>query len=240
MSSLHSDPSTSDPTPAASTPPVFPVILGWCLWLIGAWAVTFLSSASLIAADRWMSFAAAMGLLLIWPAWRLSLEIPSATVHPLQTIGHVWIEWLALNLVLQAVIWTLPVGSGWSFQQTLWLDAALASWSLLIAAIVAAGTLAASPPRQNLAMLGCLLILFGQPLLQALGWISHHTTSPLNFQALNVWTLLYQLTRPPEHFRPESYLPRIAPIVVLDAALWLILVLWSLLRPFSSKPKNPT
>ena len=51
-------------------------------------------------------------------------------------------DWFALIVVFQAVIWPLRLSAGWSVTQTAWLDAAIAAWSLLVAAIVAVGGLA--------------------------------------------------------------------------------------------------
>lgn len=47
------------------------LMLCWCLWLLGSWAVT-LSIDSPIPAVRWMVFSTATGLFVMWPLVRLS------------------------------------------------------------------------------------------------------------------------------------------------------------------------
>ncbi len=143
-----------------------------------------------VVAFRWIVFAGMTGLMLLWPAYRLSGDrppridpphaIPSRVPGP---VGTALFEWFCLMLVFQIVVWwpqvvvwslqwlpMPPTGtvSGWSVQQTAWLDGAIAIWSLITAAIVAQGCRSRSPRRRTLAMGLCILLVLGEPLLIAL------------------------------------------------------------------------
>jgi hypothetical protein len=103
---------------------------------------------------------------------------------PLYTALHVLRDWAVLNLIFQAVIWPLQLVPEWgreggqwqelvsaferSLERIVWLDLALAGWSLVIALLVAWGTRPGGWRRRALAMGLCLLVLVGEPLLMAL------------------------------------------------------------------------
>lgn len=46
------------------------LLLGWCFWLLGSWVL--LGMGAHATPVRWMIFAALGGMLLVWPAFRLS------------------------------------------------------------------------------------------------------------------------------------------------------------------------
>ena len=150
------------------------LMLGWCLWLLGAWAVTLFLDAPVPAA-RWMILLAAIGLMLAWPALRLSQRNGRGG-----TLRITLLDWASLMIILQAVIWPLRLASGlgdplWTVGQALWLAAAMGAWSLLTGAIIAAGRWTTSGLGRTLAMTLCVLLLVGEPLVMVLaarngGW----------------------------------------------------------------------
>ncbi|QQE09924.1 hypothetical protein JD969_10370 [Planctomycetota bacterium] len=140
----------------------------WCLWLLGAWlAVAFVGGGK--EGVRWMVFGAAAGLLGVWPAYRLSSIGSRWLVRKKQQVmvGEVFMEWLALVVVLQAVVWPLQITGQWFVQQTLLVDGILISWSMLAAVIVAWGSASLSSRKRTIAMLGCMLLIFGGILIKA-------------------------------------------------------------------------
>lgn len=146
------------------------VVLGWCLWIAGSWGLALLNG-SLLPAARWLVVQALVGLMLVWPAVRLSW--PRGSVRRLRPAG-VWGEWLALMLVLQAVIWPVRLIAQWRVDQALWVAATLAAWSLLTAALVAVGVHARACGARALVMFGCVALVVGEPAALALavtaGW----------------------------------------------------------------------
>src|SRR5206468_387657 len=78
-------------------------------------------------------------------------------------IVRVLVDWFSLNLVLQAVIWPLRLIADWPLSQTLWIDAALAGWSLLAGLLVAWGCRSNRGGDRTAVMLLCMLIVLGEP-----------------------------------------------------------------------------
>ena len=138
------------------------IVLGWCLWLLGAWAVS-LSIDSPVPATRWMIFCSLIGLTAVWPTVRLSLDGPSDRT----TIWTI-LEWLALIAIFQIVIWPLALTARWPALQMLWLDLAVVSWSLLAALLVAVGLRSRDGMHRLVTAVLCLLILLAEPLIVVL------------------------------------------------------------------------
>ena len=140
--------------------------LFWCLWLLGAWLTVALIGGG-NEGVRWMVFAAAMGLFAVWPAYRLSSVGSRWLVRKKShlMIGEVFMEWLSLIVVLQAVIWPLQITGGWFIEQTILINGLLIGWSLLIGVVVACGAMTVSSLGRSVAMLICVALIFGFGLL---------------------------------------------------------------------------
>lgn len=202
-------------------------MFAWCLWLLGSWSVT-LWIDSTVPAVRWMIFAAMIGLMVIWPVLRLSHDtlgsqarVPERAFESV-TSGQIMADWLSMMLVFQAVLWPLRISSNWSLEQCGWLDAAVASWSLLIGAVVAFGCASVSGARRALAMLLCLLLFLGEPLVMALvnysaarraGVIWPMRLSPIEA----IWTL----TAEPSAWMLGAWRERILAVALAAAAAWV-------------------
>jgi len=46
------------------------LLLFWCIWLLGSWLPAFLDTNPVPI--RWMAFAVIIGMMLLWPAYRLT------------------------------------------------------------------------------------------------------------------------------------------------------------------------
>src|SRR5438046_758433 len=93
------------------------LVLGWCLWLLGSWGITLWFQG--VTQVRGMIYAAAAGMLLLWPAWRLSQGLVRDFRFPVwewsrehesaawqrrqlsgaRPIARVLVDWFSLNLV---------------------------------------------------------------------------------------------------------------------------------------------
>ncbi len=226
-------------------------MLAWCLWLLGSWAVT-LWLDSTRPAVRWMVFAALMGLMLLWPVFRLSQDYPVPQRYrtaekrgpaerasaptprdwlpPALPLGRVLLDWLSLILVFQAVIWPLLVTAGWGLKQTLLLDAAVASWSLVTAALVAWGCRGRTAGHRATAMVLCLLLVLGEPAVLAMldlvwpgpagGWTLR--VSPIQ----TIWAL----TDPTWSWSAAAtagWVERVAAAAAAGGLGWVLLVLFN-------------
>ncbi len=144
-----------------------------------------------------MVFAGMLGFMGVWPAVRLSQVTsagavakrkargtrpggaggPGGAAGPgvsmgdwLKVSGATWRDWLALNLVFQAVIWPLRLASGWEVSQTAWLAAAVAGWSLMTGLLIAWGRGSNAASRRTGAMVICVGVVVAEPLLWWLAW----------------------------------------------------------------------
>ena len=189
------------------------LVLLWCLWLLGSWLVSGLGGWQ-VAAPRWMVFASLTGFMLMWPALRLGQDLGWAL-----SAGVVLWDWFCLNLVFQAVVWPLQVSAEWTLAQALWLDGALAGWSLLTGLVLVGVGRWTSPAGRVAAMGLCLLLVLGEPLLLAimslarLGAVWPMWISPID----TVWAL----TEEPARIWP----PHVAGVMAVAAAGWLLVVL---------------
>lgn len=159
------------------------LIITWCLWLLVSWSITLAISAT-VHAVRWVVFSAVFGLMAVWPALRLSQQLPSrhGAKHAYAAHGIDYgtatfrtrlfataLDWFCLLLVFQVVVWPLMLVGRWSTQQTLWLDLAVLSWSLLTAVLIGLGRLAPLAWLRVVAMVLCVLLLIGEPIWMAVG-----------------------------------------------------------------------
>ena len=142
------------------------VIIAWCFWLLGSWGAAWLADTGLPRV-RWMLLSGVLGMMVVWPALRLS-----QAVHPREPgrgAFQIFLDWLAMIVVFQAVIWSLHLIAGWSLSRGYWLDSAIVSWTLLSALIVAWGRMSESGWVRTGAMALCLGVVLAEPVLGVLG-----------------------------------------------------------------------
>ena len=185
----------------------------WCLWLLGSWLASGSDGAQV--ASRRMVFACLTGLMLMWPVLRLA----QSSGRPLKAEAVLW-DWFCLNLVMQAVIWSLHVSAEWSLAQAFWLDAACAGWSLLTGLLLLAGGGWTSAPGRVAALGLCVLLVLGEPLLMAV--VSAGRSGVLWVMWLSPIDTIWALTD-----RPPRILPaHVIGVAAVAAGGWLGAGLW--------------
>jgi len=231
------------------------VMLAWCLWLLGSWGTTLWVDRT-APALRWMIFAAAVGLMIMWPMLRLSqpgdpprprkkknenTRTPARhasacratpTLRRLSSPRLILQDWFSLMVVLQATIWPLSVTGQWSTIQTAWLDGAIAAWSLLAAAITAWGRRSQRAIHRTLAMTIIVLLFVGEPIVQAIvGYGAANgywqtTTWPMRISPI---AILWELVEPadPVPITGEPYSYAIVSMAVAAVAAWVLLFIHS-------------
>lgn len=196
------------------------VIVVWCFWLLGAWGAAWLSETS-VPRVRWMLFAGSFGLMLVWPAFRLSEQVKS------DDPGHgglaVFLDWLAMIGVYQAVIWSLHLLAGWPLVRGVWLDAAVMSWSLLTALIVAAARRWPYGWARMIAMGLCIALVFAEPVLIWVSVMSGGQAWPMAVSPIHAF---WELTQPPSQGVIAPWDQRTMMIALVAVAGWLSLGLW--------------
>lgn len=196
------------------------VIVVWCFWLLGAWGVAWLSATS-VPRVRWMMFAGSFGLMLVWPAFRLSEQVES------DKPGHgslpVLLDWIAMVGVYQAVIWSLHLLATWPLVRGIWLDAAVLAWSLLTALIVAASRRWPHGSARLVGMGLCIALVFAEPVLIWLSTITGGETWAMHVSPIQAF---WELTKPPSQGTITPWDQRIMLIALVALAGWFGLGLW--------------
>lgn len=206
------------------------VIVAWCFWLLGSWAMSWVAETSSVLrmfqygasvpVVRWMLLSGMLGMMVVWPAFRLGQP-----VHPREPgrgALQAFLDWLAMVLVFQAVVWSLQVIAGWTLARGLWLDAAVVSWTLLTALIVGWGRTVASGLVRTTAMALCLAVVLAEPVL---GWLQGTDlgTGAMRWSPLEtVWVL----TNLPERASVSPWSERIIVVGVSAVLGWGVLAVW--------------
>ncbi len=140
------------------------------IWLVVSWAVAIgfrtpvdASSASYTPGVRLMLITAAIGLIIGWPLLRVS---QSRAEYPMtQTL----LDLIVLLALVQVVIWPLRLVTPWSPARTAALDATLVAWTVLAGAMVAAATGSHRTGPRIIAIIACLTMCLGGPVLAMIG-----------------------------------------------------------------------
>lgn len=223
------------------------LILGWCLWLMGSWITLYLTGGWTIAAFRVMVFSGLIGLMGVWPAVRLSQATAQHLGEPgvdrvparlwARACGSVLLDWFCLNLVFQAVIWPLLLAAHWTAAQGLWLDAAVAGWSLLTGLIIAWGRGVDRALWRSLAMVVCVGIVAVEPVLLGLGALSSEATAGVQRMRISpiqaVWSLSGQGP-------VEPWAVQVVGIWLAAVTGWVVLGLLLAVNGGHSRKNTPT
>ena len=197
------------------------VIVLWCFWLLGAWAAAWVSDTS-IPRVRWMLFAGSFGLMLVWPAFRLSERIKPGRVG--DAVGPVLLDWLALVGVYQAVIWSLHLIAVWPLVRGLWLDAVIIAWSLVTALIVAVARLWPGAAARSLGMLCCIALVFAEPVAVWAWVVSGSEGWSMRVSPIQA---LWELTASPGTDVVSPWDVRAMQVLLVGLAGWGALGLWA-------------
>lgn len=195
----------------------------WCFWLLGAWAVSWLIDTS-VPRVRWMLFAGSLGLMLGWPAFRLSERVRPGSM--LRGVAVVLFDWLAMIGVYQAVIWSLHLLAGWPLSRGLVLDAAIAGWSLLTGLIIAAARLWPGVAARWVGMVLCVALVLAEPVMV---WASLASGGEAWSMRVSPVQALWVLTEPPSRGEDGSWNQHIMLICFIALSGWLALGAWSVI-----------
>lgn len=200
------------------------VVLAWTIWLGISW-VMLLGAESYQPAARWMVFSSLAGMMGIWPAWRLSQGGGRGAWR--QTAIQVFLEWLALAMVFQVVLWPLCANMDWKPRQTLVLDAAVAGWSLLTAALVALGCASRRGVVRTAVMAGCMVLLLGEPAGMALINVgAAGRTATTWTMRLSPLETIWALTAPGALEHSGAWLPQVVGILLIGTLIWMLILAW--------------
>jgi len=192
------------------------LLLGWCIWLLGSWLVTMPYGPA--AAVRWMMLAVMIGLMLLWPMLRLSLDQSGRYPRGMGPLA-IALDWVGLALIVQAVIWPFIVTARWSLTQALWMNGAVLSWSLLIAALLAWGVGTTRAFGRMMVMFICVAIMLGEPLAMAL-WPQPGLTmriSPIQ----TIW----ELSQPGGLWRVHPWDEQVTFVAIAAACAWAVVLI---------------
>jgi hypothetical protein len=214
------------------------VTLGGCAWLLVTWGLSLMKT-SVVPASRWMVLVAAIGAMAIWPAFRLSqvgtaVGASRGVSLPRAARRVVLGDWLTITVLTQMMIWPLWLSSGkitiagevfiyqtrWSAQQTAWLGAALAAWTLLTAAVVAGGLGRGTRMAATIAMAVCLLLLLGEPLAYAAAGVARVSETSWPAFRVSPFSTLWGLTVAKAEFEAGPWVMRIASAGTAAVVAW--------------------
>jgi len=187
------------------------LLLGWCFWLLASWLLMWsiespprspvivqdLNAAGEAITVMRMGYPAdafarlvqgmlqmtMIGLLLAWPAWRLSVS--GRREAALETGADL----AAMLLVTQVVILLVNALVRWSWRRLMLIDATFVVWGALVGLIVWFGRKQAGGAARTAAMLACAAVVLG-------GWMAAMllgTREPLWWSPL---FMLWQLCEP--------------------------------------------
>jgi hypothetical protein len=214
------------------------LVITWCLWLLVSWSITLAMGAT-VHAVRWVVFSAAFGLMAVWPAIRLSQQLPIRRTRgkiggkPGSHSGGggysggvlgTLLDWVCLISVFQVVVWPLMLVGRWSPQQTLWLDLAVVSWSLLTGVLVGLGRVLPVAGARVGAMVLCVLLLLGEPVLMAFGGGFMDVTAGTAWRMrISPVQALWELTTTVQPYNPSGWVPVIVSTAAAALLGWLVL-----------------
>lgn len=234
---------TSQDTPEAkerapaTVKPVSPravLMLVWCLWLIGSLMVTWRLHAVAVW-GRLMPLNLILGLMLIWPAIRLSVgpiskHVPlreSPAVSRIIFTG-VLADWAGLNAINQVVLLGLTVTADWSITQTVWMDMAILSWSLLAAAMVAVGCRTFRAGPRAVSMLICVLLVIGEPLAMVVASIAMGPDRAIMWDMhISPLQVIWALSEQGQLWTVEPHHRHIIAVGVAAVMAWMMLILFA-------------
>lgn len=205
-------------------------MLAWTLWLLLAfflnlyvdggldstWAGSVNTRSHLddkaraaIPAARWMLQSALVGLMLIWPALRLSQRTP-----PMPSLATA-VELLGLLIVLQVVVWPIHLTRRvWSIEQAVAMDVALAFYATLAAVAVDVGRRGGHWRRTG-AMAACVAMALGGIVVAP----AETSATPWHSPPLAIWSL----SQPQQFGAEQSTAWQLVAATAVVAVAWAAL-----------------
>lgn len=192
------------------------LFLIWCVWLLGNWLIhSRMESWIGPPTIRWLLLSALLGLLLIWPAVRLTDSTPHQGIW--QTIGDL----VGLLVIFQVIVLRLllewsdgsVVRNSWSLPRALLIDGVVMTWALVAAMWIDLGRRCVSVGR-SLAMLACVCSAFGGSMLVGVPSPWTMVVGPIRS--------LWQLTGSTDVIDPQPVVNRLAVLAAFVVAIWVI------------------
>ena len=179
--------------------------LFWSIYLMLSALVTIFASRAIGVplATRFRYGAAALlllvciGAIILWPLTRLSQRAPR---HPARATGA---DLLVILVPMQAVVWPMPILTGWPLPVVGALALVLGAWTLLIGGFVLWGSASRSHADRVMWMIAAILCAFAAPAWYA--WIVHAAPPGADPDWILRWsplTAIYTLTQAPGNQRP--------------------------------------
>jgi hypothetical protein len=219
----HPDTGTPD---LAASPIVMPrgLIFLTAMWLVGSWIVAMgiatpvhATSASYEPGVRLMLQIVALGFMIGWPLLRLSQPARPASIR------HVLLDLLVLLTLLQVVVWLPRLLTNWLVIRTVALDAMLAGWTVLAAAIVAATVRTNNTTARTIAMLVCVVLCLLGPLM---AWFGMHIAFDRPALAmLGPFMSVRDLTESASIPPTSAHWQGIATVWLVASGMWLAVVI---------------
>lgn len=142
------------------------LVLLAAFWMVAAWLVAMgpttpvhPSAATYEPGVRMMLVCIGIGVFIGWPLLRLSQQGPT---HPAR---QALLDLAVLVAMLQLVIWLPRVLTVWSISRTGAIATFLVGWAVLTGAIVATATATERRGVRNFAMLACIAMCLGGPVV---------------------------------------------------------------------------
>lgn len=198
------------------------LLLGWLGWLVISWIVNLLLDPLrpveglgrdiAIPPVRGMLESMIVGLVLIWPAWRLSQR--NSTQPGLQTLSDL----LALLVIAQLPLWAMSAFIiDWPTAQALRIDAILLVFTTAAALCIWTGcTLNCGASRFAMTVV-CALLLTG-------GWLAMAATGDPTWTRLSPMYWLWALADPRTPIDPRSVDVELTTFAAAITVVWLLLL----------------
>lgn len=205
-------------TTVSNRPISQPLLLAWCTWLL-ANLLLYLLPYPTVMTTQWFLQTVMIGLVLIWPTWRLSQD------HSDAGEWHVLSNWLCLVLVLQVTVWPMRYlldhpaqpnvsDMAWSIQRTALIVLTFVTWSWLVAACVRIGVRVGTHGARSGALVAIVLLLVAGPLIAI--W-----TRRADLWDVSPFPVLWRLADAARPYNVWVELSRSAGVAVLGIAIWM-------------------
>ena len=149
--------------------------LFWSIYLMVSALVTVFATRALGApqVSRFHYGASALlvmvgiGATVLWCATRLSQQRPERPARA------VFADMVVLLVPIQAVVWPLPILTGWPWDVTAGLLCCLSAWVVLVSGIVLLGVASTVHLERTMWMLVCLLLVIAAPVCHVVAHALH-------------------------------------------------------------------
>jgi len=193
------------------------LVLGWCVWLLGNWLIHGRMENWVAGpAMRWVLLSATLGLMLIWPALRLTDSSPHRS--PRVVIGDLLAMWLIFQVIVLRLLLDWSGGSlvrtGWSLPRALLIDGVVLTWAITTAMWIDLGRRCAGTGR-TLAMVMCVVGTFAGTLAAGVRSDTALALSPIRS--------LWELTGSTDLIDARPLAWRLAIITGACIVLWVVL-----------------